>query len=175
MARRHNHYEAAFENYVRSRAWPYVPVDEHRRAIFGGARVKSFDFLVYPPGAKGWLVDIKGRKFPYERKNGRRFWENWVTHEDLEGLRRWQGAFGAGFEPVLVFCYWLLGVTQPHGDSEIHLFRDRYYAFVSITAGEYAAHARARSDKWGTVTVPTKAFRGLVASLETAAVSAARL
>ena len=53
MARRHNHYEAAFEDYLRSRGWPYLPVDEQKKAIFAGARVKSFDFLVYRTGAMG--------------------------------------------------------------------------------------------------------------------------
>lgn len=88
MARRYIHYEAAFEDYVRSQGWPYVPVDEKKKAIFSGAKVKSFDFIVYPPGRRAWLVDVKGRKFPYETSGGRHYWENWVTREDLEGLRR---------------------------------------------------------------------------------------
>ena len=162
MARRHNHYEAAFEDYVRSRGWPYVPVDEHRKAIFAGARVKSFDFLVYTPGQRAWLVDIKGRKFPYQAKNRRRFWENWVTREDLDGLGRWKGVFGDGFEPVLVFVYWLLGMSAYEPSPEIHVFKSRCYAFVGVPAAQYATHARDRSPKWNTVTVPTRAFRGLV-------------
>ena len=48
MTRRYIHYEAAFEDYVISRGWPYVPVLEQRRVIFSGARVKSFDLMVYP-------------------------------------------------------------------------------------------------------------------------------
>ncbi|MHC4674764.1 MAG: HYExAFE family protein, partial [Planctomycetota bacterium] len=64
MTRRHIHYEAAFEDYLRSRGVPYVPVDEARRAIFSGAKIKSFDFLVYPGNEHHWIVDIKGRKFP---------------------------------------------------------------------------------------------------------------
>ncbi len=165
MARRHNHYEAAFEDYVRSRGWPYVPVDEHRKAIFAGARVKSFDFLVYPPGQPAWLVDIKGRKFPYDGKNGRRFWENWVTREDLEGLSRWEGVFGSGFQPTLVFVYWLLGLSAHEPSSEVHVFRNQCYAFVCVSASQYAAKARDRSPKWNTVTVPTKAFRGMVSAM----------
>ena len=91
MARRHNHYEAAFEDYVRSRGWPYLPVDEQKKAIFAGARVKSFDFLVYRPGQENaWLVDVKGRKFPYQVNGQKRYWENWVTREDLDGLSQWQ-------------------------------------------------------------------------------------
>ncbi len=64
MARRHIHYEAAFEDYLRSRGLPYVAVDETRKAIFAGTRVKSFDFLVYHDRGSNRLVDVKGRKFP---------------------------------------------------------------------------------------------------------------
>lgn len=164
MARRHNHYEAAFEDYVRSRGWPYVPVDEQKKAIFAGKRIKSFDFLVYPPGEKPWVVDVKGRKFPYEIKGGRRYWENWVTREDLEGLRRWDGVFGENFEPGLMFVYWLMGPGLADLRAEMHVFRERCYAFLWISAADYAAHARQRSPKWDTVSVPNKTFRSLVRS-----------
>jgi len=160
MARRHVHYEAAFEDYVRSKGWPYLPVDEQKKAIFGGARIKSFDFLVYPPGQSAWLVDVKGRKFPYDAKGRKRYWENWVTHDDLEGLRQWKSVFGCGFEPVIVFAYWLRDLREP--GSQIHVFREEYYAFVWVTASSYAATSRLRSPKWGTVSVPTGAFRGMV-------------
>jgi len=162
MARRHIHYEAAFEDFVRSQAWPYVPVDEKKKAIFAGARVKSFDFIVYPPGRRAWLVDVKGRKFPYEVSGGRRYWENWVTRQDLEGLRRWEAVFGAGFEPVLVFVYWLLGVNGIEPSPLVHPFRGQNYAFVFATATEYAALARTRSTKWDTLSVPLRSFREII-------------
>ncbi len=168
MAQRHIHYEAAFEDYVRSRGWPYLPVDEHKKAIFGGARIKSFDFLVYPPGDKAWLVDIKGRKFPYDCKGGKRYWENWVTREDLEGLRRWRDVFGRGFEAALVFVYWLVGPPGRDPTLETHVFRNQCYSFLWVSAGEYAAIARQRSPSWNTVAVPTRAFRGLAKPLSSA-------
>ena len=167
MAQRHIHYEAAFEDFVRSRGWPYIPVDEKKRAIFSGARIKSFDFLVYPPGESAWLVDVKGRKFPYEGKGGRRYWENWVTREDLEGLHRWEEVFGDGFEPVLVFVYWLVGPPGREPSPDVHVFRNEYYAFLAISASDYEAHARTRSPKWNTVTVPTRAFRRLASPVGT--------
>jgi hypothetical protein len=40
MAHRHVHYEAAFEDYIRSRGWPYIPVDEQKKEIFSGAGMK---------------------------------------------------------------------------------------------------------------------------------------
>ena len=64
MTRRSVHYEAAFEDYLRSRGWPYVAVDETKRAIFANASIKSFDFLVYSSAGANLLVDVKGRKFP---------------------------------------------------------------------------------------------------------------
>lgn len=165
MADRHIHYEAAFEDYVRSRGWPYIPVDEQKKAIFSGARIKSFDFLVYRPGQRAWLVDVKGRKFPYEGKNGRRYWENWVTRGDLEGLDRWKDVFGQEFEPGLVFAYWVTGPADREPTTELHPFRDEYYAFLWIPALDFAAHARTRSPKWDTVSVPTRDFRRLVTPL----------
>ena len=166
MARRHSHYEAAFEDYVRSRGWPYIPVDEQKKAIFSGARIKSFDFLVYPPDRKAWLVDIKGRKFPYDSKGGKRYWENWVTLDDLEGLRHWKKVFGEGFEPVFVFVYWLLGMPNREPIGEIHAFRSEYYAIMPVLALDYAAQARTRSPKWRTVSVPSRQFRLLVRPID---------
>jgi hypothetical protein len=165
MAQRFIHYEAAFEDFLRSRAWPYLCVDEHRKAIFSGARVKSFDVLVYPPGGTAWMVDVKGRKFPYEIRGGKRFWENWVTQEDLDGLKQWESAFGAGFQPVFVFAYWLLGLTDRGPTAAIHPFRRNYYAFLAIPAATYASHARRRSDRWNTVSMPHRAFRSLAIPL----------
>ena len=165
MADRHIHYEAAFEDYIRSRGWPYIPVDEQKKAIFCGARIKSFDFLVYRPGKRAWLVDVKGRKFPYEGKNGRRYWENWVTRGDLDGLSRWEGVFGNEFETGLVFAYWVTAPPEREPTGQLHVFRNETYAFLWISALDFRTHARSRSPKWDTVSVPTSDFRRLVTSL----------
>ena len=47
MAIRSNHYEAAFEGYIRSIPVPCVAVDEAKRALFGETGVKNPDFLLY--------------------------------------------------------------------------------------------------------------------------------
>jgi hypothetical protein len=164
MARRYNHYEAAFEDYVRSKGWPYVAVDEKKKAIFAGNRIKSFDFIVYPPEHKPRLVDVKGRKFPYEGRSGRRFWENWVTSEDLTGLGCWDGVFGDGFESGLMFAYWLTDPSIDPPANDIHVFRGREYVFLWVSAADYGAQARRRSPKWDTVTVPARDFRRLTRS-----------
>jgi hypothetical protein len=167
MTRRHIHYEAAFEDYLRSRGAAYVPVDEQKKVIFSGARVKSFDFLVYRPGAPTWLADVKGRKFPYDTDGNRRTWENWVTQDDLTGLSRWEQAFGAGFCGMFIFAYWLRGEPEQRLARHVHPFRDECYAFLCVSLTDYQAHARRRSPKWDTLTVPAATFRRLAKAIQT--------
>jgi hypothetical protein len=166
VTRRHIHYEAAFEDYLRSQGLPYIAVDEKKKAIFSGARIKSFDFLLYRPDDLAWLVDVKGRKFPYDVTGGRRYWENWITRDDLTGLTEWQRAFGEGFCAMLVFAYWLTGSGDRLPTAHVHAFRDEYYSFLCITLDDYATHARQRSAKWQTVTVPAPKFRELAKPIQ---------
>jgi len=166
LAQRHIHYEAAFEDYIRSRGWPYIPIDEQKKAIFSGARVKSFDFLVYPRDRKPWLVDIKGRKFPYDSNGSKRYWENWVTQEDIDGLRSWHRVFGDGFETVFIFAYWLVGGTSRLPCLEVHSYKNEQYAFIPVSATDYEQHARMRSPKWNTISVSTKNLKLLARKMD---------
>ena len=168
MTRRHIHYEAAFEDYLRSRGLPYVAVDEHKKAIFAGERVKSFDFLVYRDEGITWLVDVKGRKFPYDGENQKRYWENWVAREDLDGLSQWQQAFGKGFLSVFVFTYVLLGPEDRKPTEYVHPHRDSLYAFMCIPVDDYRRESRSRSPKWDTVSMPAARFRELARPIQLA-------
>lgn len=168
MAQRHIHYEAAFEDYIRSCGWPYIPVDERKKAIFAGARIKSFDFLVYRPHGPAWLADVKGRQFPYNVAGGPRYWENWVTAADAEGLRCWESVFGSSFEPVFVFVYWLTSFHKPEPVQAVHPFRGRCYAIGWVSARDYLAHARVRSPRWDTLDVPRATFRRLIRPVQAA-------
>ena len=159
MTRRHIHYEAAFEQYLRCRRVPYIPVDEARKAVFSGEKIKSFDFLVYGSGNKKWLLDVKGRQFPYCSGGSRRYWENWVAQEDIDGLLQWEKAFGEGFSPVFVFAYWLRGEQTRRPTEEVFSYRDELYSFVAVPVEAYLAHGRIRSKKWGTLSLPTVTFR----------------
>ena len=162
MAHRNIHYEAAFEDYLRCRGWPYVAVDEAKKAIFADATVKSFDFLVYSQSGRNLLADVKGRKFPDSgagrRGRASRAWENWVTREDVEGLREWEKVFGNDFAATLVFAYWLQGPPQRAPFPDVHVFRKRHYAFVGILLEDYVTAARPRSAKWQTIAMPSAAF-----------------
>ncbi|OPX22105.1 MAG: hypothetical protein B1H04_05515 [Planctomycetales bacterium 4484_123] len=161
MGRRSVHYEAAFESYLQARGWPYVVVDEARKAVFADVAIKSFDFLVYSQAGPNLLVDVKGRKFPDSRRPaaGRsRAWENWVTREDVESLQEWQNIFGEGFRAVFVFAYWLQGPPSRAPFEDVHFFRKRHYAFPAIALDEYVAAMRPRSARWQTVSIPARVF-----------------
>jgi hypothetical protein len=153
----HIDYEAAFEHYLLTRQIPYVAVDEAKRAAFRDAKLKSFDFIVYSSCATNWLIDIKGRRWATRRGAGRPAWENWVTQADLDGLRQWEEVFGPGFAALLVFAYRLDADGLPPADI-VHTFRDARYIFAAVPLDEYAANARLRSPKWGTVNMPVTEF-----------------
>ncbi len=89
MANRSNHYEAAFEAFIRSLRVPCVAIDEAKRAIFGEEGLKNPDFLLYPRFGTNLVVEVKGKRS--KNRRGRRDWENWVTTDDLDALVRWQG------------------------------------------------------------------------------------
>lgn len=156
------HYEAAFEDYLRAKGWPYVAVDETKKAIFAGAKLKSFDFLVYSSGGPNLLVDVKGRKFPDGitglKRGASRAWENWITRDDVEGLGEWEKVFGKDFAAVLVFAYWLQGPPQRCPFNDVHLFREKHYAFLGIRLADYVTAARPRSVKWQTLAMPAGDF-----------------
>ena len=165
MANRNNHYEAAFEAYLRDRRVPYVAVDESRRALMSGGSLKSLDFIVSPLGVPSWLVDVKGRRFPSGDRH-KQYWKNWSTRDDLRGLARWEQLFGDQFAPLLVFAYHLVGDRSPLPADELFAYRDRLYAFVAISLHHYAPHARPISERWDTVAMPASRFREAARSLD---------
>ncbi|HOP76080.1 MAG TPA: HYExAFE family protein, partial [Thermogutta sp.] len=113
VAKRDNHYEAAFESYLRTAGIPYVAVDEARRAVMADGRsLKSLDFLVAPPGPVTWLVDVKGRRFPSGLEH-HQYWKNWSTQDDLESLMEWEVLFGQGFRGLFVFAFHVVGNRLP--------------------------------------------------------------
>ena len=161
MANRDNHYEAAFEEYLRSRHVPYVAVDEAKRSLLGdGTSIKSLDFIVSSPAEPTWLVDVKGRRFPGGDRTAQ-YWKNWSPREDLDSLARWEGLFGEAFCGLLVFAYDILGDRAPLPAEQLFEHRGRLYGFVAMRLADYTAHARRISPSWDTVAVPAADFRRL--------------
>lgn len=168
MAKRHNHYEAAFEAYLRTEQIPYVAVDERRRALAPGGSLKSVDFVLSGDDdhEPSWLVDVKGRKFPSGNRH-RQYWRNWTTRDELDSLRRWATRFGERFEAVLLFALELMADRSPVSADRVFYHRGRPYAFLAVRAADYAAEARTLSPKWDTVAVPAKRFREIAVPADT--------
>jgi len=158
MANRDNHYEAAFEAFLRARRVPYVAVDESRRSLVADGSLKSLDFIVSPPGDNSWLVDVKGRRFPSGDEQ-KQYWKNWSTRDDLRSLAAWQEHFGPGFCPLLVFAYHLVGSRSPLPREQLFRFRDGHYGFVGVRLADYVPYARPISESWDTVAMPAGLFR----------------
>lgn len=158
---RSNHYERAFEEFLRALRQPYIAVDEQRRTLVeetSRSSLKSLDFIVPGPAGSQYLVDIKGRRFPSgEQPSGGR-WENWCTREDPASLLHWESLFGPGYRGLLVFAYDVWTPRAALEFDELFEWRGRQYAFFGIAADDYDRFDRQRSPKWQTVSLPTRLF-----------------
>ena len=108
-----NHYEVAFEAYLRQRGVATLPIVEARRSYLDSDSVKSPDFLVVAADDARLVVDVKGRKFGGTTDKPRRIWQNWCLRDDVKSLESWTDHFGPGFRGVLAFVY--------HLEPDIHL------------------------------------------------------
>jgi hypothetical protein len=78
----------ALEFYLRGLGVPYIVVNEAKRALFAGAKLKSFHFVIYRPSECNLLV--------WAAKS--------FTKADREDCLQWQSIFGAGFKLVRAFA-----------------------------------------------------------------------
>lgn len=165
MAKRDNHYEAAFEAYLRARHVPYVAVDETKRSLLSEGTLKNLDFIVTPPrSATSWLADIKGRRFPTGRQ--KQYWKNWSTSDELQSLARWEQLLGANFTGLLVFAFHVVGDLAPLPAEQLFRFRGELYGFVGMRLHHYASYSHVISPKWDTVAVPAAKFRELAEPID---------
>lgn len=159
VAKRDNHYEAAFEAFLRDHQTPYVAVDEAKRSVLGDGSLKSLDFIVNSSTGRSWLVDVKGRRFPSGEQ--KQYWKNWSTRDDLFSLARWERLFGERFTSLLVFAYNVVGGRSPLPAEQLYEFRGGLYGFVGIPVEQYAYHAHEISPRWDTLAMPCGQFRRL--------------
>lgn len=151
MVLRRNHYDAAFENYLRAAKIPYVAVDEQRRALAQDTSIKSLDFIVYSQSGPNLLVDVKGRTEIFPDQKQKRRWENWATMEDILGLQQWQKLFGEGFISSLVFAYQLPPNSMSNNLEKLFSYKGNLYAFYLVKIDEYRLKMKSRSQSWQTV------------------------
>jgi hypothetical protein len=158
MAKRDNHYEAAFEAYLQVRRVAYVAVDEQRRSRIAAGSLKNVDFLVSPADGATLLVDVKGRRFPSGARSPQ-YWRNWTTCDDLRCLARWQDQLGEGSLALLGFVFDVIGERSPVDPQRLFEHRGRRYAMLAVRAADYIRFARPLSAKWQTVSMPAALFR----------------
>lgn len=161
MSLRANHYDAAFEAYLREAGMPYVAVNEARRSRLAEVSLKSLDFVVAAPNKGPWLIDVKGRRGPHPELPHARKWENWVTQDDLVSMRHWETVFGGTARAMLVFAYWLSPEADQPDLPVMFQFRNRSYGFYGVWANDYRHAMQVRSPKWDTVWLPSRRFREL--------------
>jgi hypothetical protein len=75
---------ATVERYLREQGVAYVNVEEAKEAIFAGAKLRSFHFVVYRPTGGNWLL-----------------WAAALRKGIREDLREWEQVFGDGFLAVV--------------------------------------------------------------------------
>ncbi|MBY0313469.1 MAG: HYExAFE family protein, partial [Phycisphaerales bacterium] len=115
-------------------------------------------------GGSNLLIDIKGRRVGSSRSvkgdsallAGRL--ESWVTMDDVDSLRTWEGLFGPGFQAAFIFVYWCDRQPPDALFQEIFEYRGVWYALRAVTLRAYAEHMKIRSPRWRTVDVPRAAF-----------------
>jgi len=154
-----NHYERAFANWLTDNQVRYVAVDEQKRAALGRSKMKSFDYLLYPPNQQIIIAEVKGRKFKGTSFAKLAGFECWVTTDDISGLTRWQEVFGPGHVAAFIFAYRVENIDVDFDGREIYQFKDRTYIFFCIRLDDYRTFMTVRSPKWQTVTLPADKFR----------------
>jgi hypothetical protein len=159
MAKRDNHYEAAFEAYLLDRRVAYVAVNEqHRSRLPAGGSLKSVDFIVSPADGATLLVDVKGRRFP-SGNNRKQYWRNWSTWDDMRSLARWQDQLGPQSLALLGFVFHVVGERAPLAAERLFAHRGQRYAMLAVRAADYIRFARPLSAKWQTISMPAAIFR----------------
>jgi len=154
-----NHYERAFENWLRDHRVRYVRSDEHKRLGPPSGSVKNFDFLLYPRADRKVIVEVKGRTFTGASLADRTGLECWVTADDIESLQVWRQALGPDHEAVFVFAYRVARMDVDFdGYEALSVGADRY-VFFCIRLDDYVRHMKGRSPKWHTVTLCADDFR----------------
>ena len=79
---------ADLEKHLRGKGWPYVAVDEAKKAIFTAGSVRAFDYLVYSNSGPNLLVLIVTRR---------------PTADQVEQMRQWETIFGSDFRAAFTF------------------------------------------------------------------------
>jgi len=165
-----NLYEAAFENWLRDNRIQYIPIDQSKKAAFERAKIKSFNFLVYPannqPAERPVIAEVKGRKFKGTTFAKLAGFECWVTADDVEGLAGWQKVFAQQHLAVFVFAYRIEKIDVDFDGREAFECDGGRFIFFAVSLDDYRRFMKLRSPKWRTVTLPAEDFRKCAVQIE---------
>jgi hypothetical protein len=155
-----NHYEQAFQGWLHESGIRYIAIDQQKRAAFARTRVKSFDLLIYPRGTDDvFIAEVKGKKFGGTSLSGLSGMQNWVTMEDIRGLKTWEEALGEGHKGVFVFVYELVMLDVDLDGREAWESGGRRYVFFCVKLEDYLSWMTVRSTQWRTLFLPARGFR----------------
>lgn len=124
------------ESMLRERGMPYIAVEEAKKALFGGAKLSSFDFVVYFPEGANWLLSCAERR-----------------KEKLADMRQWGEIFGAGFKVVFAVRR-ADGIKFIDIDGEPVVLAADAKQRDDLTVPEGRIRQRAARDTEGTRTLP---------------------
>jgi hypothetical protein len=164
------HYETAFEDLLKNRKILYIAINESKRPTIPdksikNKSIKNFDFIIFSKNGK-YLVDVKGKSFPYRRGRRLLYWENWVSEGDLEGLNLWQEKFGENFRSIIVYLYLIKNEKDIEKFKNTHHYKNKTYGIVGISLEDFLKNRRPRSRKWRAFYVPREKFENLVKPIE---------
>jgi hypothetical protein len=157
-----NHYERAFESWLKDNGVQYLLVDQQKRAAFSRSKIKSFDFLFYAPDSNAYIAEIKGRKFSGKTFTAFGSLPNWVTIDDVKGLGNWVKIFGGRYQGLFVFAYELENIDVDTDGREIYEYLGGRYVFVAIRLSDYQKGATGRSKKWKTVHLSAEFYKNCI-------------
>ena len=161
-----NHYETAFASWLVDNHVHFIAADEHKRAALGRSKIKSFDYLLYPPKQKIIVAEIKGRKFRGDSLARLAGLECWVTADDVDGLAAWQKIFGLTHVAIFIFAYKIEKIDVDFDGRDVYDFKNNKYIFFGIRLKDYISFMKIRSPKWKTVTLPAEKFRRCAVELQ---------
>ena len=165
MANRDNHYEAAFEEFLRSRGVPYVAVDEAKRSLHERRGVDQEPrFHRFRPRPGHLAGRREGPPLSFRRRAE-------AVLEELVDPRRpaEPGPMGRAVRAQLPRAVRLrlrrLGDRAPLPAEELFECRGSLYGFIAVPLSDYAAHAHPISPRWDTWAMPAGDFRRLARPL----------
>ena len=155
---RSNHYEAAFEAYLKDKGLSYIAIDETRPALYGAKTLKNLDFIVHATLLRTCSSTSRAGDFRQAHPTKpRAVWECWSTSDDLEALDSLAPAVWLGYQGLLLFLYDIdPGSPACPTTSKI----SGVSAAIAICCGRspptiIKCTSALRSPRWGTVSLPT--------------------